>query len=362
MTWRHGSLAPALCLGLACLICGNADADQAGRSRQPLSSKERTVQTNQAAIEALSRIQDARLLTANAGDAEDEAYNALRRVSFDGIALRVPSAVPRDRVDVPALVALSQSASRESQLPAGDNAVVVVNEVGGSKVWTAPLYRSNPAKIPDVQVPIPPTDPKTTAVPLGSVQVKPLGLRAAGALPAEEGTYAVRVFIYDWRSNTATVRVGAGMTAATAAAQGQLLARGATVARGTPDALPHFVRSSNSPALEGDGVAAVFPQRPVAAGGALPVYGTVRSATANTGPAGNLAAVEAVHVLLVRPGVQTPIVVTLRVPLYLEGKQAQGYFGYDLGRVARTPLPAGRYLAYVIAGTETAGPYALAIE
>src|SRR5262245_62217961 len=102
------------------------------------------MQSTQTAVEALSRIPEARLLAEPRG-ATDAAYDALKGVTFDGIAVRAQAVVAKG-ARVPVVVCIAQSAARSNEVPAGDNAVVIVNRVDGAGAWSVPVYPRRPEK------------------------------------------------------------------------------------------------------------------------------------------------------------------------------------------------------------------------
>jgi hypothetical protein len=325
------------------------------------------MQSTQTAVDALSGIPDARLLAAEPGEATEAAYGALQGVAFDGIALRAPAAVARDAHSrIPLLVCISQSAARSGETPPGDNAVVIANRVDGAGSWIVPVYPRRPEKIPKPgarQAP-PPPEGGEAARPARSTGAQYLDLRAAQGLPWEAGRYAIRVIAYDWRSNTVPIEIRDGNAASPQgeAAREALRLKWAQAGRGTADALPHFVRSAQSPALDGIGIAAAFPQARAPSGGPLPLYGAVRLPSKSPRTDGPLA-VEAGHVFLARRGSVEPIVLTFGVPLYAgAGGTMEVYFAYDLGAIAKDPMPPAEYAAYFVLGEHTAGPYRITIQ
>jgi len=358
---RGSAIAFTLLLVLSA-ACSPPDA----KSPAPANRKDTSnMQSTQTAVDALSRIPEARLLGAPS-DATDAAYDALQGVSFDGIAVRAQAAVAND-ARVPVLVCIAQSAERSSELPAGDNAVVIVNRVDGVGAWSVPVFPRRPEKIPRRTASTPPPPPAggEAAQPVGSTAVQYLDLGAAQGMRWEAGSYALRVISYDWRSNTVPIQArGAGAPAASqdpAAREAQRL-KWAQMGRGSAESLPHFVRSARSPTLEGTGIAAAFPAAPAASGASLPVYGTVRLPSKPARGDGPVT-VETGHVVLARRGSVEPIVAALEVPLYAGGGGSmEGYFAYDLGKIAPAPLQPAEYAAYFVLREHTAGPYKVTIE
>ncbi|MGZ5091458.1 MAG: hypothetical protein ACXWCY_18205 [Burkholderiales bacterium] len=325
------------------------------------------MQTVEVAVDALSRIPDATLLSAPPDQTVDAVYTALAPIRFEGIALRAPAIVTtRQHSAMPVFVAIAHSASRQAQVAPGDNAIVIVNRIHGPQPWIVPLFPPRPAKRPMPSTDFPPAAASGQAgTPLGSTTVQHVDLKAARDLPLEPGHYAIRVVSYDWRSNTVLVRVDDSEVRATqheGAAREALRAKWAQAGRGTADTLPHFVKSAQSPALEGVGVAAAFPLARVPSTGALPIYGVVRLASASVRSDAPVA-VEAGHVILTRRGILNPIVLTFGLPLYASGGgMIEAYFAYDLSKVSKAPLPPAEYAAYFIVQEHTAGPYTITIQ
>jgi hypothetical protein len=360
---RCGARGSAIALTLLVAFssaCSPPDA----KSPAPANRKDTAnMQSTQTAVDALSRIPEARLL-ADPSDATEAAYDALQGVTFDGIAVRAQAVVAKDRV--PVLVCIAQSAARSNEVPAGDNAVIIVNRVDGAGAWSVPLYPARSEKIPRRAPSAPPPPPAggEAAQPLGSTAVQYLDLGSAQGMRWEAGSYALRVISYDWRSNTVPIQMRDA--AAPAASQDQAAREAqrlkfAQSGRGAADSLPHFVRSARSPALEGTGIAAAFPEAAAASGATLPVYGTVRLPPKPARGDGPIA-VETGYIVLARRGSLAPIALPLDVPLYAGSGAMEGYFAYDLSKLAANPLPPAEYAAYFVLGEHTAGPYRIAIR
>lgn len=352
----------------------------------PAQDKENRMSEAIATVErALAGLPDRQLKDTPAPQLRNDAMRAAARLQWDGIALRVPELVDlATDASLPVLAAVSQTAQRGQAVPLGRHALVVTMGLDHFVRSAVPLFPAPAHKIPMPPRTEPPPrpdppEPGETAAPRaqisGTKSFTTVDLRAANALPWAPGRYAVRVVVLDQASRTAQVRLAGGNAATPSDALPVLdttpLKREAWAqrGRGEPNRLPNHLKLPNlSPSLGAPGVALGVPSKPQAAAGPVPVVGTVRlpvPGVAGSAAADNPLAAARGTLMLLRAGVQTPLLFDLELPLYPLPQapgQAEGHFAVDLARLRGAPLAVADYQVWFMLAEHLAGPYRLQVQ
>jgi hypothetical protein len=323
---------------------------------------------------------DERLLTMEHEDGlVREVQRLIARVRWSGMVLRAPKIVDIESAKALRIVAaIAQSAERGSEVVPGDNAVVIVTGLDVFFASSAALFPK-----PEGRTPMPKSsvtraeESSDQARLIRSISIGHIDLKALELLPWQAGRYAVRLVAYDWISPVAILRLQ-GLAADEVKAtklipvvdtREETLASWAGRGRGEANALPNFNKLPVSPDLTTEGVALRLPTHPVAATAAAPFAGTVRMSGVGLSrrAAGTPSAIVHGSLILARRGIVYPIIIDVPVPLFAEGSATEsspfnGYFAFDLKRLAGKPLPAGEYQVYFLVAGHSSGPHSLQLE
>src|SRR5688572_8409868 len=108
-------------------------------------------------VQALGRIPDSVLLTADPDELEAQGYEVLdgRHFGghfgprFNGMVIRLPGRINIGKhAKLPAIIAVEHSHERAMRVPLSKNAVVVITRLGSGGCWFADPYAPPPNKIP----------------------------------------------------------------------------------------------------------------------------------------------------------------------------------------------------------------------
>jgi hypothetical protein len=307
--------------------------------------------------------------------------------SFSGIAAGAPEAVDLSRRSELPFILLSRTTRlRNWEVNIAPNTTLIAVDLADGTVRRGHAFQSNKQR-DTAELERSMTGPRPT--PLQARGNSNVGYRFDArrllGLPWVPSRQALTVIVYDWTSNTVTVRLERpGAEVAEPAPipfdrAWQLVAGHPRRAK-----LPSFIRSPQSPKVDGEGVRVSVPEQAVA-GAPLVVQGTARvkvlpGSVVSPPPRAELdpvpwepgAGVEVpramlrVMLLLVSKDVIDPPRIDVEVPVF--GKDAvrpgdvvDAYFGIDLNQHLQDPVPPGEYLVYAVCGEHLAGPQRMVV-